>query len=121
MNAISAQKLKRALIMSVGLLGAIPIGYGATVLTFDDLSPGTGNVAIPWGYGGLEWIYFGVVNGSLQSTNEGYYNGRVSVPNVAANQSGNAASVRYSSRFNLNSAYLTAAFSNGLQVRVQGF
>ena len=101
----------------------IHLGYGATVITFDDLSPG----AIPDGYGGLEWndiapaFSFQVVNGSLQSTNGGYYNGRVSPPNVAANQWGNPAMFRYASRFNLDSAYLTAASSNGLQVRVQGF
>src|SRR5438552_6156829 len=104
----------------IALLGTIPVGYGATVITFDDLSPGTGNLQMPDGYGGLEWTAFDVVNGSLQSTNGGYYNGRVSAPNVAVNRGGNAAWFRYSSRFNLDSAYLTATSSN-LQVRVQGF
>jgi len=99
-------------------------GYHAraqSLITFDDLSPGTGFVVIPQGYGGLQWFGFGVLNGSLQSTNGGYYNGRVSVPNVAFNLYSGAPSITYGSRFNLNSAYLTAESSNGLQIRIQGF
>ncbi|HTD66196.1 MAG TPA: Ig-like domain-containing protein [Candidatus Limnocylindria bacterium] len=95
-------------------------------LTFDDLSPG-GNgswIAIPNGYGGLQWNNFGVINGLLRPASEGYHRGVVSVSNVAFNLFGDPATISSSIPFDVKSAYLTAAINLPnwtIQVAVQGF
>ena len=53
-------------------------------------------------------------------TNGAFFTGMVSQPNLALNRSGNPAMIS-GGPFNLDSAYLTAAFYIGLQVEVQGF
>jgi len=100
--------------------------FAGTLVTFDDLSPGSGSgsfINIPNGYENLQWLGFGVVNGSLITPVSGYNNGIVSPNNVAFNddQFDRAASLSSSGTFNLNSAYLTSAFSDGMQIEVQGF
>ena len=63
-------------------------GTTETALTFDDLSPGSGSgsyINIPNGYGNLQWLGFGVLNGSLITPASGYNNGIVSPNNVAFN------------------------------------
>ncbi len=92
---------------------------GTTLLTFDDLSPGPDYAIIQNGYGGLQWYYFDVIN--APSHGSGYAKGMVSPYNVAFNPYGEPASVSCASLFSLNSAHLTAAFVNGMQVRVTGF
>ena len=52
---------------------------------------------------------------------EGYRTGTVSLRNIAFNPNGEPASIQRSTPFTLNSASLTAAFVDGLQVRIQGF
>jgi hypothetical protein len=91
------------------------------ILTFDDLpNPGNGgDDPIPGSYGGLLWQNFYYLNGST-IPNSGYANGIVSPSNVVFNTGGLPALVR-DGAFNLNSAYLTGAWNNGLQVEVQGF
>jgi hypothetical protein len=93
-------------------------------LTFDDLSFNGLDGQIPNGYGGLQWNNFFVQN-TAQGTNllgiSGYFNGLVSPTNVAFNAFGGTASFSASNAFNLDSAYLTGAWNDGLQVEVQGF
>jgi hypothetical protein len=102
-----------------------------TTTTFDDLNPAAlpGGDApyeapIPNGYNGLQWNNFWVMDvlTAIPSigTNGAFFTGMVSQPNLALNRSGNPARISGGS-FNLDSAYLTAAFYIGLQVEVQGF
>src|SRR6516225_1960177 len=94
----------------------------ATLLTFDDLSPGSSYAAVPNGYGGLQWLGFGVLSGTQYPTYP-YYTGMVSPTNVAFNWDpyDRRASISNSSPFNLESAYLTSGIQAPLQIEVQGF
>src|SRR5215212_10715232 len=91
--------------------------HAATLLTFDDESPFL-YVMIPNGYHELQWNNFFIENG-LNSP--GFLRGAVSPPNVAFNGLGNPASVSRSTRFNLDSVYLTAIYVPSQQIRVEGF
>jgi hypothetical protein len=97
------------------------------IITFDDLDPATlpgGDAVyeapIPNGYGGLQWNNFWVLNVPLQSVASGYQQGLISPNNLAFNNRANPAMFS-DGLFNLNSAYLTAAWNDGLHVEVQGF
>jgi len=93
--------------------------FGQTeILTFDNLS-GPYN-SVPNGYGGLQWQNFDYEGGLYATPNSGYVNGVVSPGNIAFNDAGNPAFINGGS-FNLNSAYLTGAWNNGLQVEVRGW
>lgn len=90
----------------------------AVVINFDDLSSGS---PIPNGYQGFNWDNFYTLSGS-QYVPSGYNNGTVSNPNVAYNAYGFPASVSINnSQFDFNSAYLTSAWNNGLNIVVEGF
>jgi hypothetical protein len=102
------------------------------IITFDDLVPSllgpehNFEGIIPDGYDGLRWDNFGVSDTTENLTPSGYQNAVVSPDNVAFNVKRNPAllsdgSFNFNGSFNLNSAYLTAAWNNGLQVEVQGF
>src|SRR6267143_5930432 len=120
--SIPAKRKTTFAAICIGFLGVIQLAHGSTLLTFDDLSPGTDYVVISNYYGGLLWGNFAVLDGSLRPATEGYHNGVVSTPNVALNLAGNpAAFSSINGFFDLNSAYLTSQFVNGLQIRVQGF
>jgi hypothetical protein len=112
---------------------ACPSAIVAQTITFDDLTPDTlpgstfpFEAPIPNGYAGLQWNNIWVLDipqdiqdgGTIASS--GYDHGLVSGNNVAFNARGNPGLISAAS-FNLNSAYLTAAWNNGLQVEVQGF
>jgi hypothetical protein len=89
-------------------------------LTFDDLS--TSLVPVPNGYGGLNWNNFYVVNAvTAESPGSGYQNGIVSASNVVYDGYAKPAAITSSQAFNLDSAYLTAAFDDGLNLEVQGY
>ena len=88
----------------------------AITITFDDLANGS----IPAGYGGLQWSGFNTINATTQPQS-GYQNGVVSLNNVATDIDGRLATLSSASAFNLSSAYLTAAWSDGLQLEVEGF
>jgi hypothetical protein len=102
------------------------MAFGATsvTITFDDLAPpwdgSTYEGPIPNGYDGFQWNNFYVMDAALLGAVNGYKNGMVSANNVAFNAAGNPAMFSAGS-FDLNSAYLTAAWNDGLQVEVQGF
>jgi hypothetical protein len=117
----------------LSLIGALlvassgPAVAQTVILTFDDLVPGSLPGAdapyegpIPNAYDGFQWNNFGVIDNTLSSTVSGYNNAVISPNNVAFNERGNPALVS-DGFFNLNSAYLTAAWNDGLQVEVQGF
>ena len=98
-----------------------------TLITFDDLTDNGSGTPIAYGYAGLDWNYFGVVNGlTVNGVNgyagSGYHDGVVSQDNVAYNVNGGLALFYVNTgAFNLNSAYLTGAWNDGLQVEVKGY
>jgi hypothetical protein len=101
------------------------IAHAAT-LTFDDLAtPYDGyEYRAPIGsYGGLVWNNFSVfdVPDTLHYQISGYPNALVSPKNIAFNVFGTPAGFSSGTPFNLNSAYLTAAWNDGLNVEVKGF
>jgi len=116
----------KKIVLAMAVL-ALMVGSGttarATLVTFDDLT--RNDSPIPNGYGGLNWNNFYVLDGVNYSGNpSGYQNGVVSPNNVAYNGFGNPAdalSVDSVTPFTFNSAYLTAAWRDGLQVTITGY
>lgn len=97
------------------------LGAFAQTITFDDLISTTG-LPISNGYAGLTWNNFWELNGDLSSlSTSGYKTGVVSHSNVAFNAYGNDASFSAATPFTFNSAYLTAAWVDGLSVQVTGY
>ena len=94
------------------------------VITFDDINANSGGSrdypTPPSGYYGLQWINFEVLN-TKDFAVSGYESGVVSPDNVAFNSGGGPAAFSSSAAFDLDSAYLTAAWNDGLQVEAQGF
>jgi len=94
----------------------------ATTITFDDLSDEGSGTPIANGYQGLSWTNWFVLNTpafTLGSGPNGFAAGTVSSPNVAFNGSGDDA-IFSNNAFIFNSAYLTAAWRNDLQVTITG-
>ncbi|MGD0898711.1 MAG: hypothetical protein ABR915_12815 [Thermoguttaceae bacterium] len=92
----------------------------ATVLNFDSL-PGD-SVAIPNGYGGLNWSNFYYLNAASYSGNpSGYLAGMVSPNNVAYNAFGDPASFSSATTLTLNSAYFTGAWNDNLSITAKGY
>jgi hypothetical protein len=113
--------MKKLLVASaIGLMAVVQVSVAQPqLITFDGL-PGDGST-IPNGYGGFNWDNFYDVNGAAYAPLSGYANGAVSPPNVAYNGYGNPASWMSSlTPFTLNSAYITAAWNDGLNVNVEG-
>jgi len=99
----------------------IALGTSPATITFDELTPSTHGDPIPNGYAGLQWNNFFVLNAvSYVNNPSGYQNAVVSANNVAFNGFGDPSMVS-AAAFDLNSAYLAAAWNDGLQVEVQGF
>lgn len=97
----------------------IPAGATAQTLFFDDIT--TGNDAmIPNGYGGFNWFNFGVVNKNNYA-GTGYEYGNISPDYNTYNNNGQPAQISSSTLFDFNSAYLTAAWTDGKAFRVTGF
>jgi len=99
---------------------------GAATLTFEGLPepPGGDSLPIPSNYGGLQWTNFSYLNAVTYTSvfgTSGYTFATVSSPHVAFNANGGPASFVSATSFNLDSAYLTGAWNDGLQVEVQGF
>ena len=76
---------------------------------------------VPNGYNGFQWANFSVIDALDSLIASGGQNGTVSPKNVAFNSNGNPANFSGSGAFTLDSAYLTAAWNDGLQLEVQGF
>jgi hypothetical protein len=118
-------KVSEILTSAVGL-GVIhllvPSFSFATLLTFDDLTPISGNDYIPDGFGGLKWDLMQYMNSNEYGGHSGYKGGTVSGDYVAFNPSGLDVSVFVAdSTFDFNSAHFAAAWRNGLNVTVKGF
>jgi hypothetical protein len=96
----------------------------AQIITFDDLPnpAGNGSSVVPNGYGGLQWQNFNYLNGVTLAFNpSGYQYADVSPDNVAFNDQSQPATITSGTAFDLDSAYLTAGWRDGLQVEVEGF
>ena len=96
-----------------------------TLITFDNLPTPLANTttyaSIPTNYEGLSWSGFFISNATPKS---GYEAGIISLPNVAYNSDGGVAtiqSLRAGKTFNLISAHMAAAWSDGLQVDIAGY
>ncbi len=123
----SARRLRPALCAALLCL-ALPGVAAPTVLTFEGIS--TDPIAdIPDGYGGLVWHDVGgptdnpfrIIDGATAfPAGSGYENGTVSPDYVAFNPSFAAATVRDFERFDFTGAYITAAWTEGLEVTVLG-
>jgi hypothetical protein len=103
------------------------VGKATTVLTFDDLPVTQYYGTVPNGYGGLQWSNFGIIQPQNYPENPGgYLAGMISSPNVAyngyVNSDGTCTGSFYDTNgvFDLDSAYLTAAWGTPINVRVQG-
>ncbi|MEH1858950.1 MAG: PEP-CTERM sorting domain-containing protein [Nostoc sp.] len=128
---VRKELLKVCSIAAFTAVAAGTLGTGqaqALVLTFDDLPAPEFDYGspIPNGYGGLNWDNFNYLTTPNYSINpSGYIYGTVSSPNVAYNSFGNPATVSTvslgSGQFDFNSAYLTTAWNNGLDILVEGF
>ena len=101
----------------LGLAGTAGRCEAGFVVGFDDLSH---IQTVPNGYNGLNWSNFAALN-TTGFTPSGYVNGVVSPTNVAFNGGGAPSEFSSGTPFNFDSAYLTAAWHNGLAVVVQGF
>ena len=109
---------KKVLAASILAIATImPFHAQATTLTFDDFS----NLqTIPDGYGGLNWVNFGAFDTRV-GVPSGYINGLISPYNTLFNKSGRPANFSSSTPFTFYSAYLTAAWNNGLTLAVTGY
>ncbi|OUC12465.1 MAG: hypothetical protein B0A82_22375 [Alkalinema sp. CACIAM 70d] len=110
-------------------IASLAVSFPATAvtLTFDDgvlnqQFPNPAGIFIPSGYGGFDWNNMAVLDGGAIA-NSGYNNAIVSFDNVAYNNGGGVTRIvrTDSNVFNFNSAYFTAAWNDGLQVRAQGY
>lgn len=88
-----------------------------TTINFDNLT----QAVIPSGYGGLNWSNFYARDSVTNNSPSGYVYGRTSGNFVAYNGGGNAAYFESTNSFTVKSAYLTAAWNNGLQVSITGY
>jgi len=107
------------------VFAGIAHAQGTLTLTFDEFLLVYGETdPIPNGYASLQWVNFydmnpnNIYQGPFGS---GYLNAVVSLNNVIWNASGNPAQISSSTPFSLDSAYMTAAWMDGLQIEVQGF
>ncbi|MCC5625664.1 PEP-CTERM sorting domain-containing protein [Nostoc sp. CHAB 5715] len=115
-----AKKLSTAAIAATVIVLGIGAVAQATVLTFDDIAPISYLSPIPNGYGGFNWDNFYYRNGSDSAISlTGYDNGRVSGDYLSFNGFGEPAVVS-DGIFDFNSAYLTAAWNDGLSITVEG-
>lgn len=101
-------------------LTVFPVPPGANLITFDDLPGSVSGAPISPPYFGLTWNNILVFDGS-DSLPSGYNAGVISPRNVAASTSGSGASISGPFPFILNSACLTAAWLDGLQVVAKGY
>ncbi len=91
----------------------------AVVVTFDDIETTDEFGAIENGYGGLNWVNFGYVN-HIFHPGSGYENGLESGDYTAFNWYAQPAEIA-GELFDLEGAFLTAAWNNGLNILVEGF
>src|ERR1017187_4233101 len=99
-----------------------PANGQQVVIAFDDLANSTAGAYGPNGYQGLSWNNFGYLNGYANNYNpSGYRQAVISPNNVSFNWSGSPAWITASQRFDFDSAYLTAAWRDSLQLEVLAY
>ena len=128
LRSLPAPWLRTALLAcGLSLLAAGPIQAQTMTENFDGLTCSSANTAspVPANTGGLTWTNFLCLNSSGYGTptNNGYRPATRSQPNVILGAPSVVNQVTRSGGgvFTLNSAYLTAAWNDGLQVRVEAF
>src|SRR5579871_4272228 len=89
-----------------------------TEITFDEFNVGSSTMPIPDNYYGFQWNNWSIIDG--WDYVGGYENGVVSRNNVAYAPYGAPSSIVSTGLFDLTSAYMTAAWSDGLQLEVKG-
>jgi hypothetical protein len=99
----------------------------AFTIEFDDLTTPTLDTGdgfyfgeIPNGYNGFTWNNLNPIDG-LTSTGSGYQTGVISPNNDCFNSYGDPGSMTSTQPFNFYSAYLTAAWTDGLELEVEGY
>ena len=107
---------QQAIVLSI-LLAMAAGSAQATVITFDGI-PNSNDIIAP-GYSGLQWNNFLVLDGVNHGAS-GYTLSAISPNNVAFNGFGGPATFSSASAFTFNSAYITAAWNDGLQLTVTG-
>ena len=93
---------------------------GAILITFDELTNSTAGADIPSGYQGLTWSNLYALDGVDFSLPGGYDEGVVTPDNVVFNGSGFPGAI-LGGTFNLYSAWLTAAWNEGLEIEAVGY
>ena len=101
------------------LLGIASVA-SANVIMFDDIINTVGAEPIPNGYGGFNWDNFGVAHRLVEGAGTGYDLGCVSGDYVAYNRYGTPALLS-DGLFDFTGAYLTSAWANPQNIRVQGY
>jgi hypothetical protein len=111
-----------AFTLTLSTIGLPSIAQAAT-LTFDDLSspgPYMGSYKdMPSNYAGFTWNDFSYDSTPPEYT--GYINGVVSPTTILFNTAARPAAFSRPQTFDFTRAYLTAAWSNGLNILVEGF
>lgn len=112
--------LKKFLFPALLVLAGLQGQANAFVLTFDDITPDS-ETPMNNDYGDLDWGNFFVVDSNANVySNTGYAAGTVSGTQVALNGWAQTASISNTALWTFDGAYLTAAWSNNLQVEVIG-
>lgn len=116
--------MKNIILLISIVLSLSSISNATFVLTFDDIgtTPVDAN-PIPFGYGGFDWHDISYLDPSIVTTDSGYANGIVSGSYVAlvSNYPHEGIGWLTGNPFTFNSAYLTAAWRDGLNVQVDGY
>jgi PEP-CTERM motif len=93
----------------------------AATITFDEFAVAPDlSAPITNGYQGFNWTNFFANDAGPNSVGTGYLNGTVSEENTGINGFGSPASFSSAGTFTLNSFYMSAAWLDGLTVRVVG-
>jgi len=115
-----------ALLVFAASFRVLPIRAAPALLTFDELPSTTSGLPLPCGYKYLLWSNFYYMDALNYNRNpSGYANSVISPNQVAflwgAANPGTTGTIGSEAGFDLISGYLTAAWRDGLQVRVIGY
>jgi hypothetical protein len=110
--------MKRFILAALMVICTVTTG-NADVLTFEGVASRT---EIADGYGGLNWSNMYALNATTYTYESGYTHGLVSGNMVAFNGSGSTLQASVDSgTFDFGGVFLTAAWNNGLNIKVTGF
>ncbi len=114
--------MKRTLTSFLACL-LLAVASQAQIVDFDDLPASSDGYAIGTGYAGLNWNNFYRLTGLSYPSPSGYHAGIISPENIAFNAYGHPASILAlgDATFSVQSAFLTGAWNDDLQIQLQGF